>query len=331
MDKITLNLGSGGRASYQFITKEIISRFSNDTLDVLADGANLENGLVITTDTFTVYPPFFDGGNIGILSFCGMINDLASMAAKPLYMTMALVIEEGYDYSAIIAILDDLKRLSENYGVKLIAGDTKIVEKNKMEGVHINITGIGQRYLDYNLPSLTYERGDKIILTGPVGEHSISVLKAKGVINFDGVVNSDVAPLWDIVKALIDNGIKPKFIRDVTRGGLATVLNELSITGRMKIVVKEEDVPTNERVKALCDIYGFDIYSLACEGRMVIVVKDEEANKAISLLRCFDVSKSAAVIGETEEIGKVGVKLETAYGGQTVLDMPIGEVLPRIC
>ncbi len=331
LSKISLSLGSGGKTSFRFISKEILSRFSNETLNVLADGANIENGLVVTTDTFTVYPPFFDGGNIGILAFCGMINDLASMAAMPLYMTMGLVIEEGFDYDTVIRVLEELKTLSEKYNVKLIAGDTKIVEKGKMEGLHINITGIGKRYINYELPVKTFSEGDKVILTGPVGEHSVSVLKAKGTINFDGTVNSDVAPLWDIVKALIDNGISPRFIRDVTRGGLATVLNELAMTGNAKVFVYEDHIPVNEKVMAVCDIYGFDIYSLACEGRMVIVVADNEAEKAVEILRAFGVSEKAAIIGEIKESGKPVVILETAFGGQNILDMPLGEILPRIC
>lgn len=331
LSKVTLSLGSGGRKSFHFINNEIVSRFSNESLDVLADGANIENELVITTDTFTVYPPYFDGGNIGVLAFCGMINDLASMAAEPMYMTMALVIEEGFDYDTVIKILDEIKRLAEKYNVKLVTGDTKIVEKGKMEGIHINITGVGKRYSNYKLPLSDYNVGDKIILTGPLGEHSVAVLKAKGTINFDGIVNSDVAPLWDIVKALFDAGINPKFIRDVTRGGVATVLNELSMTGKIKIAISEENIPVNEKVKAVCEIYGFDIYSLACEGRMVMVFNESEANEAVSILKKFDVSKDVAVIGEVVGKDKPIVVLETSFGGRTVLDMPLGEILPRIC
>lgn len=331
MSKISLTLGSGGKSSFRFINKEIVSRFSNNVLDVLADGANIEGNLVVTTDTFTVHPPVFDGGNIGILAFCGMINDLASMAAEPLYMTMALVIEEGFDYEFVIKVLDELKNLSQKYNVKLIAGDTKIVEKGKMEGIHINITGIGRRYTSYELPLKSYEVGDKIILTGPLGEHSIAVLKAKGAINFDGTINSDVAPLWDIIKTLVDNNIKPKFIRDVTRGGFATVLNELAITGKMQVSVSEDAIPVNQKVKAICDIYGFDMYSLACEGRMIVVVGSKEEEMAISLLKALDVSKNAAIIGEVIATESPMVILETAFGGKTVLDMPLGEILPRIC
>lgn len=331
MNKISLSLGSGGKTSYRFITKEIVSRFSNSILDTLGDGANIENGIVVTTDTFTVYPPFFDGGNIGKLSFCGMINDLAAMAAEPKYMTMSLVIEEGYDYEKVIQILDELKVLSDKYNVKLIAGDTKIVEKGKMEGVHINITGIGNRYTKYELPVKNYSNGDKIILTGPVGEHTIAVLKAKGSINFEGTVNSDVAPLWDIVKGLIDNNVCPKFIRDVTRGGLSTVLNELAILGNLKILIQEDAIPENPKVKAICEIYGFDIFSLACEGRMTIVVNSEDAEKAVNILKGFEISKESSIIGEVVNASSPMVLLETVYGGKTILDMPIGEILPRIC
>jgi hydrogenase expression/formation protein HypE len=331
MDKVSLSVGSGGRISYNFVNDEILSRFSNTTLDILGDGANLENGLVVTTDTFTVHPPFFDGGNIGILSFCGMVNDLASMGAKPLFMTMGLVIEEGFSMAALRIILDDLKKYALEYDVKLVAGDTKVVEKGKMEGVHINITGIGKSILPYNLPLLDFESGDKVILTGPVGEHSIAVMKARGVIDFDGVISSDVAPLWGVVKALIDGGIKPKFIRDVTRGGLASVLNELAIAGKLKISIAEESIPVNQSVMTVCDIYGFDIYSLACEGRLVMAVSSEDESKTIEILRQHKVSEKSAVIGEIKDISEAIVILDTTYGGRIILDMPLGEVLPRIC
>ncbi|MCX7991273.1 MAG: hydrogenase expression/formation protein HypE [Proteobacteria bacterium] len=329
--KISLSLGSGGKISFDFVKKEIISRFSNPILDSLGDGANILNNLVVTTDNFTVHPEFFDGGNIGILSFCGMVNDLASMASKPMYMTMGLVIEEGYDYKKLLKIIDDIKNLADNFDVKLICGDTKVVEKGKMEGIHISITGIGLRMTDYSLPVKNYKNGDKIILTGTLGEHTISVLKAKGAIEFDGVINSDVAPLCGVIENLIKEGVRPKFIRDVTRGGFSAVLNELSYIGNIEILIDEEKIPVNDSVKAICDIYGYDIYSLACEGRMVIVVEDEEAEKAVSVLKDFEVSKGSSVVGEILSNDRQLVVLKTMYGGKTILDMPLGEILPRIC
>lgn len=329
--KVSLSLGSGGKISFDFVKKEIISRFSNPILDSLGDGANIFNDLVVTTDSFTVHPEFFDGGNIGILSFCGMVNDLASMGAMPKYMTMGLVIEEGYDYEKLIKIIDDIKSLADKFDVKLVCGDTKVVEKGKMEGIHIAMTGIGKRLIEYSLPLKDYDIADKIILTGTLGEHTISVLKAKNVIDFEGTVNSDVAPLWPIVEKLIKEGINPKFIRDVTRGGFSAVLNELSYIGNLTIEIFEDNIPVNTQVRAICDIYGYDIYSLACEGRMILVVKKEDAEKAIDILKDLDVSRNSAIVGEVVNKEKSIVILKTMFGGKTILDMPLGEILPRIC
>ncbi len=329
--RVSLSLGSGGKISFDFVKKEIISRFSNPILDTLGDGANVFDNLVVTTDNFTVHPEFFDGGNIGVLAFCGMINDLASMAAKPLYMTMGLVIEEGYDFYKLIKIIDDIKALSDKFEVKLICGDTKVVEKGKMEGIHIAITGIGKRLTDYPLPSKEYNNGDKIIITGALGEHTISVLKAKGVIDFQGIVNSDVAPLYPLVEALVKGGVSPKFLRDITRGGFSAVLNELSYIGNLHIEIEEENIPVNKQVVAICEIYGYDIYSLACEGRMIVVVDNKDVDKALAILKDIEIARESEVVGEIIKSDKPLVVLKTQYGGRTVLDMPLGEILPRIC
>jgi len=331
MDKVLITVGSGGKKSQSFIKEEILSRFYNEKLAVLADGALIDNDIIITTDAFTVFPPFFDGGNIGKLAMCGMINDLASMGAEPKYMSMSLVIEEGFSLEKLRLILDEMKFYCEKFNIKLVSGDTKVVEKNKLEGLIINVTGIGKRYKNILLPQKVYKPGDCLVLTGPVGEHSIAVLRAKGVVNFDGNLNSDVAPLWEPVKALIDEGIKIKFIRDVTRGGLSAVLNELAIFANIKLEICEERIPVNDIVASVCEIYGFDIYSLACEGRLVIVVPEEDAKKTIEILKGFTLTEQSEVIGRVVETGKCMVVLNTVYGGKTILDMPLGEILPRIC
>lgn len=331
MDKVLLTVGSGGKKSLSFIKEEILKRFSNERLNLLADGAHLDNNLVITTDTFTVYPPFFEGGNIGVLSMCGMINDLASMAAEPYFMTMGLVIEEGFPLDNLNMILDDMQKLANKYSIILVAGDTKVVEKGKLDGIHINITGIGKKYKNTTLPYYEYNIGDGIILTGSLGEHSIAVLKGKGVIEFDGYVPSDVAPLWEPVKSLLDANIKVKFIRDVTRGGLSAILNEFAIFSKCRIEIEEKEIPVNEKVSAICDIYGFDIYNLACEGRIVIVVDKDDKIKALEILRKIDVTKDANIVGEIIKLHDPLVLLRTLYGGSLVLDMPVGEILPRIC
>lgn len=331
MDKVLITIGSGGKKSQSFINSEILSRFSNEKLEILADGAHIENNLVITTDSFTVYPPFFDGGNIGILSLCGMINDLASMGAEPKYMTMSLVIEEGFSFSSLKMILDNMKNIADAHNIQLVAGDTKVVEKGKLDGIVINVTGLGYRYKNILLPSKNYSRGDRIILTGPVGEHSIAVLKGRGVVDFDGEILSDVAPLWKPVKRLIDEGINIKFIRDVTRGGLSAVLNEFAFFSKTKLEISEDKIPFNDKVLAVCDVYGFDIYSLACEGRMVIVVDSSDCDKALSILSKIEVTKNSKDIGVITDICSPLVVMNTRFGGKMILDMPTGEILPRIC
>ncbi|MCX7770679.1 MAG: hydrogenase expression/formation protein HypE [Proteobacteria bacterium] len=331
MDKVLITVGSGGKKSQSFINSEIISRFSNEKLNILADGAHIDNNMVVTTDSFTVFPPFFDGGDIGVLSICGMVNDLASMGAEPKYMTMALVIEEGFPFGDLQRILDSMKKLANEQNIQLVAGDTKVVEKGKLDGIIINVTGFGYRYKNVMLPSRDYKIGDSIILTGPVGEHSIAVLKNRGVVEFDGMVPSDVAPLWEPVKSLIDGDINIKFIRDVTRGGLSAVLNEFVSFSRTKIEIYEDDIPVNEKVLAVCDIYGFDIYSLACEGRLVVVVDAMDSEKALSILSQYEQTKSARAIGQIIDLSNPIVILNTQFGGKIVMDMPTGEILPRIC
>lgn len=331
MDKVQITIGSGGKKTQSFINNEIISRFSNEKLEILADGAHIDNNIVITTDSFTVYPPFFDGGDIGMLSVCGMINDLASMGAEPKFMTMSLIIEEGFSFSDLKTILDSMKKITDNYMIQLVAGDTKVVEKGKLDGIIINVTGIGYRYRDILLPAKDYKVGDKIILTGPVGEHSVAVLKGRGIVEFEGEIMSDVAPLWDPVKELIDANLKIKFIRDVTRGGLSAVLNEFAFFSKTKLEIYEDEIPINEKVLSICDIYGFDIYSLACEGRLVIIVDSEDAENALDCLSRNNHTKDSKIIGQIIELSKPLVIVNTQYGGRIIMDMPTGEILPRIC
>lgn len=331
MDKISITVGSGGKKSQSFINSEILARFSNEKLNLLADGAHIDNNWIVTTDSFTVNPPFFDGGNIGILSICGMINDLASMGAEPRYMTMSLVIEEGFSLNDLRTILDSMKKITDEHNIQLVAGDTKVVEKGKLDGIIVNITGFGYKYKDIFLPARNYEAGDSIILTGPVGEHSISVLKGRGVVDFDGEILSDVAPLWKPVKRIIDEGIKVKFIRDVTRGGLSAVLNEFALFAKAKMEIFEDRIPVNEKVLAVCDVYGFDIYSLACEGRLVIIVGSKDCERALSILSKIDLTKDSKEIGRIVDLSSPLVILNTKFGGRIVLDMPVGEILPRIC
>lgn len=331
MDKVLITVGSGGKKSQSFINSEIISRFSNEKLNILADGAHIDNNMVVTTDSFTVFPPFFDGGNIGVLALCGMINDLASMGAEPKYMTMSLVIEEGFNLDNLRKILDSMKKIADEHNIQLVSGDTKVVEKGKLDGIIINITGFGYRYKNIFLPARDYSIGDKIILTGPVGEHSIAVLKGRGVIEFEGEISSDVAPLWEPVKNLIDSNIKVKFIRDVTRGGLSAILNEFAFFSRTKLEIYENEIPVNEKVMSICDIYGFDIYSLACEGRLLMVVESKDAEDTLKCLSMNTLTKDSKIIGQVIETSEPLVILNTKYGGKLVLDMPVGEILPRIC
>jgi len=341
---ISLAHGSGGKLTHDLIKDLFLEKFKNPILSPLTDSAILNiNGayLAFTTDTYVVKPLFFPGGDIGKLAVCGTINDLAVMGANPICISCGLVIEEGFEYKILEQIIDSMGKTALDTGVQVVTGDTKVVEKGGCDGIFINTSGIGLVKSECRLLPEDIQVGDKIILNGPIGDHGIAVLSARENLGLSSEIKSDCAPLWDLISQVLDtskNGEakashynKIKFMRDITRGGLATILNEIVDEKSFGIRLKEKDIPVREEVKGACEILGFDPLYIANEGKVVLVVASEDAPLVLREMRRHPLGEDAQIIGEivSEPEGKVCLK--TLAGGTRIVDMMTRDQLPRIC
>ncbi|WP_027399693.1 hydrogenase expression/formation protein HypE [Anaerovorax odorimutans] len=328
--KINMSHGSGGKASAELM-KDIFGKyFSNDVLDKMEDAAVLEiNGKVAySTDSFVIKPVIFKGGDIGKLAICGTVNDLLMMGAEPKYITCGFILEEGLLLSELETIVESMSKMAKEAGVKIVAGDTKVIEGNG--GIYINTSGIGIIPADRDISAANCEVGDKIILSGNLGEHHACILSHRMEINNN--IKSDCSCLKSIPESLFNDSIKVKTMRDVTRGGLGTVLNEIAESSKCMIEISETSLPISDEVRGFCDILGLDPLYMANEGKMIIVVKDEDTEKALALIKNTPYGKNAAVIAEVKEGKKEGmVVMRTRLGGSRVVDVLYGEGLPRIC
>lgn len=325
--KITMAHGSGGKSSAELMKTIFGKHFSNDVLDKMEDAAvlNINGKIAFSTDSFVVTPTIFKGGDIGKLAVCGTVNDLLMMGAKPLYLTSAYILEEGLSFETLDSIAASMANTAQEAGVKIVAGDTKVVEGSG--GLMINTTGIGLIPEERNISASLLEDGDAIIVSGFLGDHHACILSAR--MRMENNIVSDCAPLNSIVDALFDNHIGVKCMRDVTRGGLGTMLNELANTSACAIEIEEEKIPVRDDVKGFCDILGLDPLYMGNEGKMLAVVKGEDAEKALAAVKNTTLGKDAVLIG-TVKTGK-GVTMKTRLGGKRVVDMLYGEGLPRIC
>ncbi|MBE0478510.1 hydrogenase expression/formation protein HypE [Candidatus Aerophobetes bacterium] len=331
---ISLAHGSGGKLTQELIKNFFLPSFNNPFLAPLTDSAVVEmNGVkfAFTTDSYVIKPLFFPGGDIGKLSVAGTINDLAVAGAKPVFITCGFIIEEGLPLAALKKIVSSIEQTARCAGVEVVAGDTKVVEKGSADGIFINTTGIGVIPPQINLKIASLKIGDYIIINGTVGDHSVAVLSSREELGFEESIESDCAPLYDLVKA-----IKPwwrfiKFMRDPTRGGIAGISNEIAQGQNFAIKIQEENVPLREETKALCELLGIDPLYLANEGKIIFFVEREKAEDILKALRIHALGKNANIIGEivAEPVGKV--YLETSIGTKRVLDMLIEDQLPRIC
>lgn len=324
--KITLSHGSGGKATSELIYQIFARHFSNPILNMMEDSAVVDGygKIAITTDSFVVTPLFFKGGDIGRLAVCGTVNDLLMRGAVPKYITSAFIIEEGADTDTLEAIASSMAKTANEAGVCIVAGDTKVIEGNG--GVYINTTGIG--FVDNeNIVSTNLQDGDCVIVSGTMGDHHATILSARMEIEND--IQSDNAPLTDIVKNLIDSGIDIHCMRDVTRGGLGTVLNELANASQKQIEIEETAIPISDEVKAFSKILGLNIMHMGNEGKLVAIVPSEQANKAVEIMKNSKYGENATIIGKITN-GE-GVILNTRLGGQRKINVLIGEGLPRIC
>lgn len=324
--KITLSHGSGGKATSELIDQIFALHFSNPILNMMEDSAVVDGygKIAITTDSFVVTPLFFKGGDIGRLAVCGTVNDLLMRGAVAKYITSAFIIEEGADTDTLEAIASSMAKTANEAGVCIVAGDTKVIEGNG--GVYINTTGIGFANNE-NIVSTNLQNGDCVIVSGTMGDHHATILSARMEIEND--IQSDNAPLTDIVKNLIDGGIDIHCMRDVTRGGLGTVLNELANASQKQIEIEETAIPISDEVKAFSKILGLNIMHMGNEGKLVAIVPSEQANKAVEIMKNSKYGENATIIGKITN-GE-GVILNTRLGGQRKINVLIGEGLPRIC
>lgn len=325
--KITLAHGSGGKATSNLISSVFAKHFSNPILNMMEDSAvvNASKKIAVTTDSFVITPLIFNGGDIGRLSVCGTVNDLLMRGATPKYITSAFIIEEGADTDTLNTIVKSMAQTAQEAGVTVICGDTKVIDGKG--GIYINTTGVGFIDESTNIVSSNMQEGDSVIVSGNLGDHHATVLSAR--MNIENSIKSDNAPLNEMVKAMLDNKIDIHTMRDVTRGGLGTVLNELADASNVSIELEEEKIPVNEEVRAFAKILGLDIMHMGNEGKLVAIVPSEQAQKAVEIIRNCKYGENAQIIGKVTA-GK-GVILKTELGGRRAVTTLFGEGLPRIC
>ena len=330
---ITLAHGAGGSQTSELIDSVFKEHFANP--DLTADDAAVLTAptgrMAMTTDGFIVSPAFFPGGNIGKLSICGTVNDLACMGARPLYLSCAFVIEEGFPLEKLEQIAASMAATAKEAGVRIVSGDTKVAGKGQVDGVFITTTGVGEIADGIHTSGTLAKPGDVIIVSGDIGRHGCTILLSRNDFGISADVTSDCAPLWNTVKAMLDAAPDIHVIRDATRGGVGTVLYEICGQSKVGIELDYTKIPVAPKVKGVCGMLGLEPLYLACEGRLVIIAPENEADKILSVLRTQPYSRDAAVIGHisAEHTGKV--ILNTEIGAKTILSHPTGELLPRIC
>jgi hydrogenase expression/formation protein HypE len=333
MEKILLSHGSGGTLMHKLVDSLFIKELGNKILNEKKDSAVLKIGdkkIAFTTDSYVVNPIFFPGGDIGSLAVYGTVNDLSVCGAKPLFISLGVIIEEGLDKRVLERIVKSIKLAAKRAGVKIVTGDTKVVEKGSCDKIFINTSGIGEVYYP-GLSTAVIRPGDSVILSGPMGEHAISVLSKREGISFSSRVKSDSAPLNGLIAGILKISDKVIFMRDPTRGGVATTLNEIVSDGKFGISINESKLPVTNGVRSACELLGFDPLYLACEGRVVIVVRKDDENKILKAMRRDPLGRRACLIGRVTEEYRGKVYLNTISGGKRIVSMLSGEQLPRIC
>jgi len=335
-DRIVLAHGGGGRLTHQLIEKIFIPAFSNAALEQRHDGAVISvNGsrLAFTTDSFVVRPLIFPGGNIGDLAINGTVNDLAMCGARPLYLSCGFILEEGLEMETLRTVVASMQKAAADAGVKLVTGDTKVVDKGKGDGIFVNTSGIGA--IEANVRGTigpgAVQPGDALIVSGDIGRHGIAILSVREGLEFEAPILTDCANVWPAVEALLNSGIDIHCLRDLTRGGLATTLNEIAADRGVCIKLEEAAIPVNEVVQGACEVLGLDPLYVANEGRFAVLVPAAHTEKALDVLKQIPVSQGAVQVGKVEETPQRMVILQSRIGGSRVVDMLSGEQLPRIC
>ncbi|MCR1809961.1 MAG: hydrogenase expression/formation protein HypE [Epsilonproteobacteria bacterium] len=331
--KILLSHGGGGEETQSLIKNLFFKHFGNDILLRMEDAAVLtmkSEKIAFTTDSFTVSPLFFKGGNIGKLAIAGTVNDLSMMGARPKYLTCAFMIEEGFEYEKLEEIVISMRDEMAKSGVKIVAGDTKVVPKGGVDGVFINTAGVGE-VLKEGISAHALRQGDAIIVTNEVGNHGACILAMREELELQSDLKTDCASLWKSVEALIDADIEIHALRDATRGGVSAVLNEWAQTSNVGIHVREADIPVANEVKGMCELLGFEPYEFANEGTMLIALPQSEVAKALEVLKRFEETSKSTLIGDVDDRFEGRVVLQTPWDSERFLEPPKGELLPRIC
>lgn len=326
--------GGGGKLMHRLLEDVFGKAFSNPLLDTRHDSAQFPvspGRLAMTTDSYVVRPLFFPGGDIGSMSVHGTVNDLAMSGARPLYLSSAFIIEEGLPMETLWRVVGSMRDAAKKCGVQIITGDTKVVDKGKGDGLYINITGIGVMEHTLNIAPQNVLPGDAVIVSGDLGRHGMAIMAVREGLEFESTIESDSAPVHEAVLALLAGGIEIHCLRDLTRGGLASALNEIAEAAGMKIAIEQNAVPVRADVNAACEILGLDVLHVANEGRFAVFVAPQDVARALVILRRLEVSADATVIGSV--IGKAAplVTVKSSLGVSRILDMPSGEQLPRIC
>jgi hydrogenase expression/formation protein HypE len=334
-EQIVMGHGAGGRMSHQLIQKAFLSAFDNPALRASDDAARLESGfhenLAVSTDCHVVFPLFFPGGDIGRLAVCGTVNDVAMLGATPLYLTAGFILEEGLPMETLQRVVASMKAAAHEAGVQIVAGDTKVVQRGKADGLYITTAGVGVIVPNLTIGGAQARVGDVILLSGSIGDHGIAVLDARGELGFQSTVQSDVAPLNHLIDAMLDASSQVHVLRDPTRGGLATTLNEIATQSNVGILLNEETIPVCPEVAAACEMLGFDPLYIANEGKLVAMVAREDVESVLKAMRATRYGENAVVIGEVTADPRGRVLLKTALGSTRIVDMLAGEMLPRIC
>ena len=333
-ERITMAHGSGGKATRTLVEAVFVDAFSNVLLEPLEDAAQLHlNGsrVALTTDSYVVSPLFFPGGDIGDLAVNGTVNDLAVSGATPLYLSAGFILEEGFPVADLTRIVASMKAAAETAGVQVVTGDTKVVQKGKADGCYINTAGIGVVEHDVSLGVANTKPGDVIIVSGPIGEHGVTIMLARGELDIEADLTSDTAPLNGLIADLLSATTGVRALRDATRGGVATILNEVATSAGVGVRVNEDAIPVSPLVRGASELLGIDPMYVACEGRLVAVVAPDQASRALAALRGHPLGAQAAVIGEVSAEPPGAVLLKTAFGGTRIVDLLVGDPLPRIC
>jgi hydrogenase expression/formation protein HypE len=333
-DRITMSHGAGGKATQTLVEAVFLDAFRNPLLEPLEDAARLDvdgTRLAFSTDSYVVSPLFFPGGNIGDLAVNGTVNDLSMAGAVPLYLSVGFILEEGFPVTDLSRVVASMKEAALAAGVRLVAGDTKVVERGKADGCYVNTAGVGLITGDLDLGVARARPGDAILVSGPIGDHGITIMLARGELDIEADLTSDTAPLNGLVAGLLAATSGVRALRDATRGGVATILNEIARAADVGIMVSEDAIPVREQVRGAAELLGIDPLYVACEGRMVVVVDGGEAEAALAALRAHPLGAQAAVIGEITDSPAGIVRLRTAFGGTRIVDLLVGDPLPRIC